>query len=244
LAHTRPRHPLLPLVLLTVGARRAYRTQGLHFLSSSRDCCNRCLVYLGAEGAQNQSLKSRIPDQPLTEEQQTKDAEFASLRLDWLAHRSRARAQLNYYKASVAAACDEYERIRKPLEAAAVPGGPVIDATLTLAVDAMRVIRYPLFAVSPQANKVYYHRGVRAYNVGVIDEGSRAGVGYLWDETMGSVSANHVLTALWQHLCMLHRGERRLLITMDNCRTNKNKTVRTAIEHCDASRQDEILIAL
>jgi len=58
--------------------------------------------------------------------------------------------------------------------------------------------------------------------MGIVNEGSNEGHGFLWDETLKAASSNHVMTCIWMYILLSGHGERNLRLTLDNCAVNKS----------------------
>ena len=92
---------------------------------------------------------------------------------------------------------------------------------LHLSVDAMQVQHLPTIHTL-QAHSLYFLLKEKLYLMGVVNEGTEEGVAFIWDQTEGPTTTNHVLSAIWSYIIAYGGGKRRLRLTMDNCGVNKS----------------------
>lgn len=190
----------------------------------TKDACNECILWMKAqESFHKWQGHTRLTSGPEYEE---KKQTLETQELQHQKHMKRANAEYEWYQTERARAKTEWSEIREKLVGSAKRPRCTVDATVHIAVDAMRTSKVPHLANRPQANTLYYLNKLSVYNVGVYDEGSGKGLGYLWDETLSAVSANHVINVIWFWITSFSIGEKKLRITMDNCSVNKNFMVR------------------
>ena len=90
-----------------------------------------------------------------------------------------------------------------------------------ISVDAIWVLPFPYVGFEPQAHSTYFLNKMKVYVMGVVNEGTNFGMGYIWDSTRGPTKSNHILSSIFYFIQQFSQGERNLWITMDNCGVNK-----------------------
>jgi len=185
----------------------------------TKDACNYCVLYQKEVISYNKwKAQIKISSGPQFDDRlkKLKTAEAAFER-----HRCLARTEFQHYKSSKEQATKNWTDTRQHRNCQQ-SDRCVLDAWIHLAVDAMRTQKLPHFGARPQPNETYYLEKLSIYNLGIVDEGASVGLGYLWDETLGAVSANHVINTIWFWIFANYRGEKFLRWTFDNCSVNKN----------------------
>jgi len=192
----------------------------------TKDMCNTCSKYFHKRLAYEKA--AALTRDKESEEWKGKEKAFGDVKREWEAHLHHANCETRHYREMSREA--QRDAVQRRLWAERQVSGRgnndvdnIEDLTIHLAVDMMRTLKMP--HLKRQANKLYYHRGVKLYTLGIWDEGMKKGDVYTWDETKGAATSEHVIQALEQWRKTHHQGEGTLRLTFDNCSVNKSNLV-------------------
>ena len=187
------------------------------------DACDNCVAYWKKKKTYLNWLSVASEGHRDTDGPKKKE-EFLAQHCQWKNHLDFAYAERNYYKTQCQIAKQQYKKVEAMIgEGNDVEIQNVLNESwIHISVDAMRIRYLPHIGYGPEAHSLYFMLKMKMYLMGVVDEGMERGHAYIWDQTGGSTTTNHVLTSVWMYLLTYGRGERNLRITMDNCGVNKS----------------------
>lgn len=135
-------------------------------------------------------------------------------------HNEHARCEWKHYVGCVENAKVDWLKRREK-----IPIGADVrttEAEVHLAIDAQKVQKFPHFSVQPQASSTYFMNKAKIYHMAVIDEGADENYGLVWGDEGGPACGDHLISIIWLWVSNFLRGEKRLRLTFDNCKVNKN----------------------
>lgn len=191
------------------------------------DTCNTCFKYTHtADSFAKWRAHFAVPEPT---ELSRKEAEVAQAKADYDTHVAEAKAQKAHYRDRRAAA--KLSALNRRLESRQLGlrlnsrRRRTSDTLIHISVDAQKIMRLPSIGIGDQPGRFYYLQKIKLYNMGVVDEGTGKGICFLWDQVThgsGGTSGDHVCSAIYHFLQRAYVGDKKLLVTVDNCKVNKS----------------------
>ena len=182
----------------------------------TKAACNVCCEYYAMEQAHNK-WKGHTDDLT-TAEAQAKIREYENACEAQKIHLEHARIEYDLYLVGIKTAKAEY--LEDPLNGDTEWCS--VDHTWRISIDAKELYQLPQWGASPQNQESYFKRKLSVTPMGVYDEGRDCGHMYFYSQEVGKTNSDHVISVIDKFIEDFGKGEKELVINMDNCAVNKN----------------------